>query len=254
MAINWNHGVGYLETALKGIIKGAKNIELVQREDIREQLPPMTNVYSGVSVRQPRLNLYRNKTKDEIGKTIISGFPLSDDRHQRIKDPHGYVDGSFIGFMDDNTPVRIRQDNYGRMSNKPDRLWCKLESSLVNANLLRLHSGPSDNRCYCALDFNSAAVLLEWYSIAKAINGRYPVWANQFDVWKNPSLQQKKKAFTSLCLAYALADNRCVVTKFEIDNPVIGAPEILVDNPLCPGNQESFWSTTLDGEIVTSPG
>ena len=42
-----------------------------------------------------------------------------------------------------------------------------------------------------------------------------------------------------------LAENRCVVTKFEKDNPVKGAPEIFVDNPLCPTNKESFWSTTL---------
>jgi hypothetical protein len=252
-AINWNLRLESISKDLRKILQQSQNIQLIQREDIREQLPLIANVSSGESVRQPRLNLYRNKLKEEMGKAIISGFPLKDDRHQRIKDPHGYVDGSFLGFMDDNTPVRIRQDNYGRMSKEPDRLWCKLESSLVNANLLRLHSGPADNRCYCALDYNSAAVLLEWYSIAKAINGRYPVWANQFDIWKPNIPAQEKKAFNSLCLAYALADNRCVVTKFEKDNPVAGAPEVFVDNPLCPTNQESFWSSTLDREIVDSP-
>jgi hypothetical protein len=36
-----------------------------------------------------------------------------------------------------------------------------------------------------------------------------------------------------------------VVTRFEKDNPVKGAPEVFVDNPLCPSNPESFWSTTL---------
>ena len=45
----------------------------------------------------------------------------------------------------------------------------------------------------------------------------------------------------------------CVVTKFEADNPVEGAPEVFVDNPLCPSNPESFWSTTLDKEIVAEP-
>jgi hypothetical protein len=48
----------------------------------------------------------------------------------------------------------------------------------------------------------------------------------------------------------ALADNRCVVTKFEKDNPVAGAPEVFVENPLCPANKESFWSTTLDKGIM----
>lgn len=55
----------------------------------------------------------------------------------------------------------------------------------------------------------------------------------------------------SLCFAFVLAENRCVVTKFEKDNPVIGAPEIFADNPLCPTNNESFWSTTLYNEIIT---
>lgn len=46
-----------------------------------------------------------------------------------------------------------------------------------------------------------------------------------------------------------LAENRCIVTKFEKNNPVDEAPEIFVDNALCPINDESFWSTTLDSEI-----
>ena len=50
-----------------------------------------------------------------------------------------------------------------------------------------------------------------------------------------------------------LAENRCVVTKFEKDNPVKGVQEVFVDNPLCPTNPESFWSTTLDKQIVSKP-
>jgi hypothetical protein len=42
-------------------------------------------------------------------------------------------------------------------------------------------------------------------------------------------------------------------SKFEIDNPVKGAPEVFVDNPLCPTNPESFWSKTLDKEITDKP-
>lgn len=36
-----------------------------------------------------------------------------------------------------------------------------------------------------------------------------------------------------------------MVTKFEKDNPVKDAPEVFVDDPLCPTNKESFWATTL---------
>ena len=58
----------------------------------------------------------------------------------------------------------------------------------------------------------------------------------------------------SLCFAFVLAENRCVVTTFEKDNPVAGAPEIFIGNPLCPANQESFWATTLDQEITVDHG
>lgn len=95
-----------------------------------------------------------------------------------------------------------------------------------------------------------------WFALTKALNGVYPIWANQFDIWP-PNIPAKKahleKEFYSLCFAFGLAENRCVVTKFEKDNPVEGAPEVFVDNPLCPTNKESFWSTTLDREIVESP-
>jgi hypothetical protein len=48
--------------------------------------------------------------------------------------------------------------------------------------------------------------------------------------------------FYHLCFAFGLAENRCVVTKFEANNPVPNTPEIFVDNPLCPTNRESFWA------------
>ena len=50
-------------------------------------------------------------------------------------------------------------------------------------------------------------------------------------------------------ICVALAENRCIVTKFEKDNPVQDAPEVFTDNPLCPANDESFWSTTLGSQI-----
>jgi len=242
LAINWNQGVGNLEKALKQIIKGAKTVNFSSPKASTKEL-----------CGQQMYDFKRDPTDKEIKSGVIfGGLPKTDPRRENKK-TYGHSDGKFLGFMDDNTPVRVRQDAYNRMSDKPDRLWCKLESTLVNSNLLRTHSGPTDNRSYCAVDYNSAALLLEWYGIAKAINGRYPVWANQFDVWKPNIPANKVKEFHSLCLAYALADNRCVVTKFEKDNPVAGAPEVFVDNPLCPANKESFWSTTLDKEIVASP-
>ena len=253
LAINWNQGVGNLETALKGIIKGAKNIQLAQREDIRELLPHLTHIPSGKPTEQARFNLYRNETKEEKDLEIISGFPKKDARHKTIKDPHGFVDGKFIGFMDDNTPVRTRQDNYNRMTNSPDRVWFRLDVDFKGMNKTRCLGGCPDNRGYCAYDLQSAKATFLWFAITKVLNGVYPIWANQMDIWTPNIPAAKEKEFYSLCFAFGLAENRCVVTKFEKDNPVAGAPEVLVDNPLCPGNKESFWSTTLDGEIVASP-
>lgn len=108
-------------------------------------------------------------------------------------------------------------------------------------------------KSYCAYDLDSAKSTFIWFALTKALNGVYPVWANQFDIWSPKISKQKEKYFYSLCFAFGLAENRCVVTKFEKDNPVVGAPEVFVDNPMCPTNQESFWSTTLDKEISAKP-
>jgi len=58
----------------------------------------------------------------------------------------------------------------------------------------------------------------------------------------------------ALCFSFVLAENRCVITKFEADNPVQGATEIFIDNPLCPANIDAFWATTLDEEITSEHG
>ena len=85
------------------------------------------------------------------------------------------------------------------------------------------------------------------------MNGVYPIWANQYDIWAPHIKKELEDYYYSLCFAFVLAENRCVVTKFEKDNPVVGAPEVFVDNPLCPANPESFWSTILDKEITDQP-
>lgn len=82
--------------------------------------------------------------------------------------------------------------------------------------------------------------------------GKYPTWANQYDLWQPNITEDLKDDWFALCYAFGLAENRCVVTKFEKDNPVIGAPEVWVDNPMSPNNQESFYRTTLQKEIKKS--
>jgi hypothetical protein len=253
LAVNWNSDTNVLNKTLRNIIATASNVCLDNsRGCIRDTVPEFLDK-TGSWVKPTRFNIYRSKTKEEAHRKIISGFPLRDPRHTTLKVPYGYADGEFVGFMDDGTPVRIRMDAQGRISNKPDRVWFYLDNRMIAINLLKIFSGPSDNRTFCALDLASAQKTFSWFGIAKSINARYPVWANQLDVWAPKIPEQKEKIFYSLCFAFGLAENRCVVTKFEKDNPVKGAPEVFVDNPLCPINPESFWSTTLEREIVGQP-
>jgi hypothetical protein len=45
--------------------------------------------------------------------------------------------------------------------------------------------------------------------------------------------------------AIAYAENECVETKFPSGNPVSGAPELVIGNPLTPLDPQSFWSETM---------
>ena len=250
--INWASKLGDINNEIKYFINKS-NLVLYDnsRGDIRSTLPDL--IRKEVLVKQPRLNLYRNRTVDESDKSIISGFPLKDERHFKRKDPHGYTNGIYIGFMDDNTPLRIYQEPSNRISNYPDRVWFRLDHMMINLNQTRCLSGPPDKYGFCAYDLPSAISTFIWFAITKAINGRYPIWANQFDIWKPKINPELEKEFYSLCFVFGLSENRCVVTKFEVNNPVVDAPEVFVDNPLCPTNPESFWSTTLNDQIIRRP-
>jgi hypothetical protein len=257
LLLNWNEADENLDLVLNYFLKNAPIVKLNnERGDIRNYLSQTRYDYS-----------HAKKEKDE-GK-LVSGFPLKFEKgHFILKRKCGSLEGNFIGFMEDNTPVRLTQDTQKRMSQKPDRVWFMLMSAFSSINLSQIHSGAANSRSYCAYDLASAQVLFSWFGISKAINGRYPVWANQYDLWAvdfsspnpNPSIALRppkekgeinlKQYFYSLCYAFALAENRCVVTKFEANNPVSGAPEVFVDNPLCPANRESFWALVLDKEIV----
>jgi len=243
-SVNWLMPDKEINKQLKKIYRRTKTINFSSKNTHIKGMMPLIE-RKGKFIPQPRYNAYRNKTKDENDVKIVSGFPLNDERHTKIKAPHGFVNGEYIGFMDDVTPVRLRIDTCNRMSNNPDRVWFRLDSDFKGINKVKLFNGPTDNRSYCAYDIESAKAAFTWFCIAKSSNGKYPMWANQFDLWMPEIKPNLKAKFYSLCFAFALAENRCVVTKFEADNPVKGAPEVFVDNPLCPTNQEAFWATTL---------
>jgi hypothetical protein len=252
LAINWDGNLKDIKKIMTPLINGGKIIKFDNsRGDIRNTLPKITK--SEKIIQQPRYNIYRNRTKDEKDVKIISGFPLKDDRHTRIKAPHGSTTGEFIGFMDDVTPVRLKMDTCNRLTNNPDRVWFRLDTVFLNINSTKIFNGPADNRSYCAYDLISAKSTFSWFALTKALNGQYPIWANQYDIWAPNITKKKEKYYYSLCFAFALAENRAVVTKFEKDNPVNGASEVFVDNPFSPLNPDSFWSQVLDKEITQKP-
>ena len=248
--INWNIPFEELDKKVLKTLKGSKKVLFNNsRGDIRETLPKLKHSNKNELFQQPRYDYSHAKRKEDYNR-VVSGFPLKNkERHFTLKRKCGEVTGEYVGFYDDNTPVRIKQDNYERMSQRPDRIWFRLDNAFININQTRCLNGAPDKYGFCASDLESAKVTLPWFALTKALNGRYPIWANQFDIWAPQIPKEMEKYFISLCFAFALSENRCIVTKFEKDNPVKDAPEVYVDNPLCPTNPDSFWFTTLASSI-----
>lgn len=246
--INWEETDEALEKELKKLLKGKKNVKMDNsRGDIRKELPNIEK--NEKYIQQPRYD-YSTAKQEKDYKTLVSGFPLKDEeRHFKLKRKCGSTLGDFIGFYDDLTPVRIKQDTCNRMSNEPGRIWFRLDNVFINVNQTKIFNGAPDKYGFCAYDLLSAKVTCSWFAITKALNGVYPVWANQYDIWQPKISKKYETTWYSLCFAFVLAENRCVVTKFEKDNPVKDAPEVFVDNPLCPTNKNSFWSTDLQSFI-----
>ena len=217
------------------------------RGDIRKDLPLIER--KGKRIIQTRYDFSHSKQKSDYGK-LVSGFPLKDtEGHFKLLRKCGDILGDFVGFMDDNTPVRIKQDQSERMTNLPDRVWFMLFSAFNGINRAKAQSGAQDSRSYCAYDWKSAKVLFSWFAISKVLNGKYPLWANQYDIWAPNITPEIADEWYRLCSAFILAENRCVVTKFEEDNPVAGAPEIFIDNPLCPVHPDNFWKNIIKPAI-----
>ncbi|KAB2849645.1 MAG: hypothetical protein F9K42_07150, partial [Ignavibacterium sp.] len=253
LAINWDAPLKEIKKEINPLIQNPKTVNFTSvKMPIREKLPNINS--NDILVPQPRYNFYRNKTKAEKESTsLISGFPKLDPRHSELKAAYGFTTGDYIGFMDNLTPVRLKQESCNRHSNIPDRVWFRLDLSFLDLNKSKCLNKPSDQKAYCAYDLESAKITFLWFAITKALNGRYPIWANQFDIWFPKISNEKEKYFFSLCFAYSLAENRAIVSKFEKDNPCVGALEIFIENPFSPLNPESFWSKILDKEIVKRP-
>src|ERR1035437_3761311 len=238
--INWNVEDKILNYQLNEILKNSKVIKFGNYRKVIKDW-----------VNQPMYDFKRDPTKYVVdAKEIYGGMPLKNERRKNKK-TYGTANSSFVGFMDDVSPVRIKGKNDERFQNKNNVVWFRIDTGFLDINKSKCFNGAPDQKGYCSYNLETAKTIFSWFSITKALNGRYSVWANQYDIWQ-PNITPGLEAYGYLlCFAFVLAENRCVVTKFEKDNPVEGAPEIFVDNPLCPTNNESFWSITLNMEIIT---
>jgi len=243
--INWSARIKEIDKNIKKVIRGAKAVNF---EGKKRTIKNWTKQKMYDFKRSP------TKTEKESG-ALYGGLPLTDLRRDNIK-TYGITDSTYVGFMDNCTPVRVKikkKDKRFRTNDAADRVWFRLDSDLKGINKAKLFNGPADNRSYCAYDMDSAKATMTWFSIAKSCNRRYPLWANQFDIWKPKITSTQANYFYSLCFAFGLAENRCVVTKFEANNPVEGAPEVFVDNPMSTNNPDSFWNMVLNGQIKKQP-
>lgn len=237
--INWNDTDDKIDAVLNTLLEKFRNVKLDNTRGCIKD-----------SLGQKMHDFKRDRTKTEIdSNTIYGGLPLKDERRKNKK-TYGISNSTLVGFMDDNTPVRIKESDNKRFKKNIETIWCRIDTGFIDINKSRTLNGATDQKGYCSYDLDSAKKILSWFTITKVLNGKYPVWANQYDIWSPIIPKKKEKEWHSLCFAFVLSENTSVVTKFEKDNPVLGAPEIFVDNPLCPTNKESFWSLILDTEVT----
>lgn len=227
--IDWN-SEEYVDKRCREIFKDIKSIKFSYGA---EQLGIQS--WSG----EKRVDFQREKRKDEKNDpNFLCGLPKRDSRHSRKK-TLGECDGSFIGFMDDVTPCRIKKNPEGVP-------WFRLSSPFMDVRKNRCFSGPSDQKSFAARNTESAKKLFSWYFIAKLFaTHSYPMWADALELWAFDDQTIKGKKFVEMAFAYALADNECVDVTFPANNPVRGAIEISSGNPMSPLVRTSFWSQVM---------
>lgn len=240
-SIDWNQNDSSLDVILNRILKKSKKVKLdSSRGSIKDW------------IEQKMFDFKRDPTKEEKeSNAIYGGLPLKDPRRANKK-TYGVTNSDYCGLMDDCTPVRIKNRGDERFNGSLNSVWFRIDVGFIDLNKSRCQNGAPDQKGYCAYDLETAKRIFSWYCLTKALGG-YPLWANQYDVWTPSIKPELEKYWYSLCFAFVLAENRCVVTKFENDNPTQGSPEVFLENPLCPTSAESFWCKILDNEVVSGP-
>ena len=195
---------------------------------------------------QKRKDFIRSKKKAELSKEIVGGLPKIDIRRNN-KSAYGELKGKSIGFMDNLTPCRINQENH---FNKP---WFRLNKQFMDVKRNRCFSGPPDNRGFYAEDQNIAKKTFLWFALAKTfVSNEYPMYVDNEELW--PIDEEKiKDEVLKICFSIGFAENECIEATFPVNNPVEGAPEIKINNPMTPLNKNSFWCEHMQSYFDTPP-
>lgn len=188
---------------------------------------------------QKRIDFMRNRNNSEVG-TACGGLPRGD-RRLRNKKAYGDANAPGIGFMDDRTPCRTQKAVGG--NGYP---WFRLNAQFMDVKRNRLFSGPADNRSYCARTADEARRLFLWYALARTFAFcKYPLWLDNAELWPVEAASEKYTKAIHFSLAIAFAENECTSIVFPADNPVAGAPQVRVFNPMTPLRSDSFWCQIL---------
>ena len=165
--INWNMGDEELNVLLGGDKLITNKIKFDNnRVDIREKLPLIE--FDGKSKKQTRYDFSRAKKSEEQNK-IVSGFPLKDEeRHFKLSRTCGLPSGSFVGFMDDNTSVRLRQETLNRLSNKLIGFGCNLGQPSLMLTSPKSKPGLPTNTVIVHIIFNLQKSCLHGFALQKA--------------------------------------------------------------------------------------
>lgn len=224
-----------------GAKAGTELLEDARSREVSLGLPRLSmREWAGVSM----LDFKRARRKNEEGSQICGGLPIGADQ-QENKKAYGESDGALVGFMDDRTPCRVRRGESGVP-------WFRLDNHVMDCRKSRCFSGPPDQKGYAARDLASADKFFLWFAIERdfALN-KYPLTVDADELWA-PNVPPKLVArVRQLVFAIGLADNECVVTKFPANNPVRGAPEVFVPNPMAPSDPDSFWNKHMRASFVT---
>ncbi len=215
-----------MEQACQQILSQSEQVEVgIARTSIRE--------WSG----QKMLDFKRDRRKSEQNQKVVGGLPLGDPR-QSNKKAYGAVDGTFIGFMDELTPCRVKIST-------PDRPWFRLNPQFMDVKRNRCLSGPPTHFGFCAEDLEIAKKLFFWYALARTfLQDQYPMWIDADDMWEPTIPEKLEKIVFQTAFAISYAENECVQTRFPANNPVQGLPELVVNNPMTP-LVDTFWAKTM---------